>query len=123
MIDYLLAKAREDERLTQKEIQHLLSYEPYSDAACRMIGVASELSRKLQDNEAEIHGQLALNLSPCPEECKFCSFAASNGVFGKSSELSIEEAVAMAKSFEEDGCHAILAMTTANFPYAKVAPY
>ncbi len=123
MIDYLLAKAREDERLTQKEIQHLLSYEPYSDAACRMIGVASELSRKLQDNEAEIHGQLALNLSPCPEECKFCSFAASNGVFSNSSELSIEEAVAMAKSFEEGGCHAILAMTTANFPYAKVAPY
>lgn len=123
MIDYLLAKAQEDERLTQKEIQHLLSYEPYSNAACRMIGVASELSRSLQDNAAEIHGQLALNLAPCPEECRFCSFAAGNGVFPKSSELSIEEAVTMAKRLEEDGCHAILVMTTADFPYSKLAPY
>ena len=110
MIDYLLAKAQQDERLTQKEIQHLLSFDPYSSESCRMIGVASELSRKLQDNEAEIHGRLVLN----PDEDD-----ASSG----SSLLTVEEAVAMAQRFETDGCHAILLMTTKDFPYAKIAPY
>ncbi|MDD2557477.1 MAG: hypothetical protein RBR43_06475 [Desulfuromonadaceae bacterium] len=117
MIDYLLAKAQEDERLTQKEIQHLLSYDPYSSAACRTIGVASELSRSLQDNEAEIHGLLVLDQAACLEEGKTCSKAAGDSV------LSIEEAVAMAKRFEDDGCHVIQLAIASDFSYSKLAPY
>ncbi|MDY0213662.1 MAG: hypothetical protein RBR06_11735 [Desulfuromonadaceae bacterium] len=117
MIDYLLAKAQEDERLTQKEIQHLLSYDPYSSAACRTIGVASELSRLLQDNEAEIHGLLALNQAACSDGGKSCTNDADASV------LSIEEAVAKAKRLEEEGCHVIQIATTSDFSYLKLAPY
>lgn len=115
MIDYLLAKAQEDERLTQKEIQHLLSYDPYSNAACRTIGVASELSRSLQDNEAEIHGLLALDRAACMD--KACSNASDGSM------LSIEAAVALAKRFEADGCHVIQIATSSGFSYSKLAPY
>lgn len=116
-----VAKAYNQERFTQQELEFLLAL----PAACResyhLMAAASELSRKLQHNEAEIHGQLALNLAPCPEECRFCSFAKSNKVFTRTTEVSVGEAVAMARSFAENGCHAVLVMTTATFSFEKFA--
>lgn len=117
MIDYLLAKAQEDERLTQKEIQHLLSYDPFSSAACRTIGVASELARSLQDDEAEIHGLLALDGTACLKTDKACADVDDGAALG------IDEAVAMAKRFEEEGCHVIQIATPCGFPYSRLAPY
>lgn len=109
--------------LAAKEIEYLLSFPPQSKESFQVMAAASDLSRRLQNNEAEVHGQLALNLAPCPEECQFCSFAKSNKIFTKATEVPIDEAVEMAKKFEKIGCQSVLVMTTANFPFTKIAPY
>jgi biotin synthase len=116
-----LAKVRNQESLTQQELEFLLALPPTSPESYEIMAAASKLSRTLQHNEAEIHGQLALNLAPCPEECRFCSFAKSNKVFTRATDVSLEDAVAMARTFEKDGCQAVLVMTTANFGFEKFA--
>ena len=114
-----IAKARNEGHFTVEELEALLALPPTSPESYQLMAAASELSRELQGNEAEIHGQLALNLAPCPEECQFCSFALSNKVFTRATETPVEEAVAMARAFERDGCQSILVMTTANFSFQK----
>ncbi len=109
--------------LTVKEIETLLSFPARSEESFQLMAAASTLSRQLQNNKAEVHGQLALNLAPCPEECQFCSFAKGNKIFTTATEVPIDEAVAMANQFEKAGCQAIVVMTTANFPFKKIAPY
>lgn len=119
----LINKGTNGQTLTPQEIEYLLSFPPHSAQNFKMMSAASDLARQLQNNEAEVHGQLALNLAPCPEECQFCSFAKSNKIFTKATEVPIDEAVTMAKQFEDVGCQAIVLMTTANFPFKKIAPY
>lgn len=121
MVADAIAKARNQESFTQQELEALLALPPTSPESYQLMGAASALSRELQQNEAEVHGQFALNLAPCPEECEFCSFAKSNKVFTRATEVSLEDAVAMAQAFERDGCQAVLVMTTANFSFQKFA--
>jgi len=116
-----ITKARNQDSFTQQELESLLALSPTSPESYQLMATADEISRKLQHNEAEIHGQLALNLAPCPEECRFCSFAVSNKVFTRATEVSTEDAVAMAQAFEQGGCHSVLVMTTANFGFEKFA--
>lgn len=116
-----IAKAQAQEAFTQRELETLLAVPPTSADGYQLLAAGCELSRQLQQQEAEVHGQLALNLAPCPEECQFCSFAKSNKVFTQATEVMPEEAAAVARRFEEDGCQAVLVMTTANLPYARFA--
>jgi biotin synthase len=118
-IDKVLVKARNQEPFSPSELEDLLDLPPTGTETLHLMAAANQLSRELQGNEAEIHGQLALNLAPCPEECQFCSFAKSNKVFTRATEVSAAEAVAMARAFERDGCQAVLVMTTANFSFHK----
>ena len=69
--------------------------------------------------KAEVHAQIGLNLSPCPNNCSFCAFAAKNGVFKEAKELSIEEILQSALSAEADGANAIFFMTTRDYPLPK----
>jgi biotin synthase len=80
---------------------------------------ANRLSKELSDNKAEVHAQFAINLAPCPCDCLFCSFAAINGIFQESAELSPEHAIAYARQFEIDGANAVFMMTTARYPFAR----
>jgi biotin synthase len=66
-----------------------------------------------------VHAQIGLNLSPCPNNCSFCAFAAKNGVFKDTKELSIEEIVPLALRAEADGANALFLMTTHDYPFAK----
>jgi hypothetical protein len=67
-----------------------------------------------------VHGQFALNLAPCPADCKFCSFAISTDLFKEAKELTIEEAIRYALDFEKNReCACIYVMTTANYDFGK----
>lgn len=122
-VSSLIEKGIKSCPFTLEEIEYLLSFPPQSKESFQLMAAASDLSRQLQNNEAEVHGQLALNLAPCPAECKFCSFAKSNEIFTTATEVPITDAVNMASQFEKAGCQAILIMTTANFSFKKIAPY
>ena len=118
-IDDLIQKSKNNEPLTRDELVRLLSCPPDSEVSYRIMAAARQISMALTQNKAEIHGQFALNLAPCRCNCKFCSFAACNGVFQDETRISVETALDYARRFETVGANAVVMMTTAQYPFEK----
>lgn len=95
----------------------MLDAPPDAAESYRIMAEANRISKELTGNRAEIHGQFALNLAPCAGNCAFCSFARMNGVFHEETRVTPEEAVALARRFEEQGVNAVFIMTTAHYPF------
>jgi biotin synthase len=105
--------------LSRGEILDLLRISPHSVDAGFVMAAANTLTRMLSKNQAEVHVQIGLNLSPCPNNCAFCSFAASNGVFKQKSEMEAEEVARLALRAEADGANALFLMATGDYPFGK----
>ncbi len=117
----IIKKGFNDEGLSKEEIVYLLRFPENSKESYEIISAGGLLSRNISKNTAEIHGQFALNLAPCPADCKFCSFASINGIFKETKEITVEEAVAYAKEFENNPeCSCIYVMTTVNYDFGKL---
>jgi biotin synthase len=117
--DDLIEKAHNGETLSGGELVQLLGYPPDSPESYRTMAEANRVSKELTEGKAEVHAQFALNLSPCPCNCAFCSFAQTNSVFTEEVRISPAEAVAYAKQFETDGANAVYVMTTAHYPFEQ----
>jgi biotin synthase len=115
----IVDKAYEDSLLAKQEIVFLLNIPPHSMDAGFVMAAANEINRIASNGMAEVHAQIGLNLSPCPNDCSFCAFAAKNGVFKGMRELTIEETVQSALGAEADGANAIFLMTTHDYPFSK----
>jgi biotin synthase len=113
----LIRKSWDGFQLSKKELIYLLGLRPDSPETYLVMAEANRISKKLTGNRAEIHAQLALNLAPCPANCRFCSFAQVNGVFQEETRITPEQAVAYAQQFENDGTNAVFIMTTAHYPF------
>ncbi len=64
-----------------KTMATLLELEPSSVESSALVAGARRFSREACSDNAEIHGQVALNFGPCPRDCLFCAFASCNHVF------------------------------------------
>ena len=84
-----------------------------------VMAAARELSRRACANRGEIYVQIGLNVSPCPSNCLFCSFAQCNAVFTGGSELPVGEVVDRAVRAEAAGANAIYLMATGDFPMGR----
>ena len=115
----LMKKSQDGEILSYGELVYLLNLQPDSGESYLVMAEANRISRELSRGQAEVHAQLALNLAPCPSNCRFCSFAQVNGVFAEETRLEPEAAVAYARQFEFDGANAVYVMTTANYPFDR----
>jgi biotin synthase len=113
----LIKKSQDGEPLSRKELIRLLSLSPDSPESYLVMAEANRISKELTGNKAEVHAQLALNLSPCLSNCLFCAFAQTNSVFKDETRLTAEEAVAYARQFEKDGASALFVMTTAEYSF------
>lgn len=118
-ISDIIKKSQNDETFSKEELVQMLSYAPDSFESYQIMAQANRISKEITGNMAEVHGQFALNLAPCPSNCKFCSFAMSNKVFDKTIELSPEEAIQKAQQFEKENANAIYLMTTPIYPFEK----
>jgi biotin synthase len=105
--------------ITREEIVYLLRIDPHSLEGGFIMTAANSITRAASKGKAEVHAQVGLNLSPCPNNCSFCAFAAKNGVFKDTKELTIEETVQSALRAEAEGANAIFFMTTHDFPLGK----
>jgi biotin synthase len=114
-------KALKGELLNQGEIKLLFEVPLKSEEASYIQYASRKKSESLSQGKAEIHGQLGINIGPCPKNCQFCSFAACNKVFQESSVLPLEEIIRRSLDFEEAGANAIYLMTTANFNFDRFA--
>jgi biotin synthase len=116
----LVEKAVDADGLPDEDIEFLYGVDPLSKEAAFVRWVADRLSREASDNKAEIHAQIGLNSSPCPKNCRFCSFAASNGVRCGIQEATRQEVIDYARAYEEAGANLILILATANYRFEKV---
>ncbi len=113
----IVNKALDGTDLASGEIAKLFAVEDLSEEAFAIQQAGRRFSAQLLDGKAEIHGQIGINIGRCPKDCKFCSFAASNGVFDESTTLSADEAIEGVNSMERQGANAIYIMTTANMAF------
>jgi biotin synthase len=106
--------------LDAEEIVHLLEVSPHSRDAGYVVGAADEINRLASCAKAEIHAQIGINLSPCPNNCLFCAFAAKNNVFHEPTELSADDVVSMGKHAEAAGANALFVMATGDYPFSRL---
>jgi len=117
----IIKKARNGEAFTKDEVVQMLSFPTTSIETSLIMGEAGRLARELTGNKAEVHGQFALNLAPCPINCEFCSFASQYDIFKEPIELSVEDALSYAKAFDETPENsAVFLMATANYDFGKI---
>lgn len=116
----IVEKAMEGNGLTPDETKVLFEQPETSRETAFIRWAGQELSVRCCDNIAEIHAQIGLNSTVCPKNCKFCSFAAINGVRKGVYELPVEDVLEYAKIYEEDGANLILLLTTASYSFDKL---
>jgi len=117
----LLAKSRDGCTFTRDEVEGMLALPAASPEAMQLMAEGARISRELTDNLAEVQGQFALNLSPCPVNCQFCSFSSEYQLFTRPSEISAEAAIQAALDLERIPENtAILLMTTADYGFGKL---
>lgn len=117
VFDDLLKKSQNGEAFTREELVFLLSFPARSNESFALMADARRISEAVSEGKAEIHGQFALDLSPCTCNCSWCSFSENNKVFQKQWRMSPEQAIQAALEFEQGGANAVLLMTTAGYPF------
>lgn len=115
----VVSKVFDGKYLTADEIRLLLHVKPHSVEAGYVIASANTLNRTASGGKAEVHAQIGLNLSSCPNNCSFCAFAAKNKVFYETTEIGVEDVIKMAIRAENDGANALFVMTTGDYPFDK----
>lgn len=75
--------------ITREEIVRLLNLDPFSDEAKKLNEKAFKLGFEACEGKGLVLGQIGVDDSVCPENCRYCSFAISN--FKKRSTESISE--------------------------------
>ncbi len=118
-INDVIKRSKNNEPFTKEQLTELLLLPPYSPETYELMAEARRISRELTENQAEVHAQLALNLAPCPKNCKFCSFAEINNIFKKSVKLSVKDAVYYARLLESEGANGVYIMTTAHYDFGE----
>jgi len=118
-VEDIVSKVFDGHFLRRDEILYLLSINRKSLDAGFIMNAANVVNRIASKGKAEVHAQIGLNLSPCPNNCSFCAFAAKNGVFNESQELNIEDIVLLALRAVADEANAIFFMTTHDYPFGK----
>jgi biotin synthase len=118
-ISKIINKALDGTMLNDSEIAELFRVEDFSSEAYAIQQAGRQLSASLLSGKAEVHGQIGVNVAPCPMDCQFCSFAKGNGVFSESSELALAEVSAGVRQMLDKGANAIYIMETANYPFQR----
>jgi biotin synthase len=118
-VNDIVSKVFDGHSLTRDEIVYLLSIDHKSSGAGFIMDAANVINRIASKGKAEVHAQIGLNLSPCPNNCSFCAFSAQNKVFTERKELGVEEIVQLGLRAEVDGANAIFFMTTHDYPFGK----
>ncbi len=119
MIKEIIKKSLDGTSLGREEISLLFRTPVFSEESAMILAASRKKSESASNGLAEVHAQVGLNIAPCPNNCAFCSFAASNKVFKERFEISVDEAVMKAKQFETDGANAVFVMSTADYPFKK----
>ena len=115
----IVAKVTDGRLPEEGDLRFLLDLPHRSAAAGEVVAAARELAREACGNRAEVCVQIGLNVSACPMDCRFCSFAKVNGVFPEPGELAVDDVVERAVRSEAEGANSIYLMGTGDYPMAR----
>lgn len=118
-VTHTVTKVFDGHHLTRDEIVFLLEIPLHSPDVGFVMACADAINRAASNGNAEVHAQIGVNLSPCPNNCSFCAFAAKNKVFKERNELSVEDVTQLALRAEKEGANAIFFMTTGDYPFSE----
>ena len=118
-ISHIINKAIDGTLITRSEVVDLLSVKHGTLEAAAIQLAGRRLTEELCDGKAEVHAHIGLDATPCPNDCKFCSFAASAGIFKGRNEFTVEEIVADARDIAEAGGNAIYLVATETYDREK----
>jgi biotin synthase len=119
MVDDIIKQSGDAEPFSREQLEWMLERPADSPEAYRIMAEAKRISGELTGDRAEVHAQLAVNLAPCPKNCRFCSFAVMNSVFQETTQLTAEETVEGALLLERSGANAVYLMTTAHYDFGS----
>lgn len=118
-ISRIINKALDGNLITRDEIVKLFSVEYLSEEAFAIQQAGRRFTTELCEGEAEIHAHIGLDATPCPNDCKFCSFAASAKIFKGRNEFSEEVVLEETRKFKEAGINALYLVTTETYNREK----
>lgn len=112
----ILNRVLEDTPPTREECIYLLGFHESTPEATFTRGVANDIARRKNGNTALVFGQIGLELFPCEEDCKFCSFGISHTGFKEKITLDEETIRQKVHDFTKDGdLYCLWLMTMAKF--------
>lgn len=115
----IVKKSMDGEEISASEIRALFQVELFSEESAIIQAASYRKSKKASKGKAEVHAQVGINISPCPKDCLFCSFAATNRVFKDSFNFKFRNIIENIYQFEKEGANAIYVMATGNYPFEQ----
>lgn len=115
--------AAEGKPPTRSDLMHLLRFDAYSPEAAYACAKAREVGMRACNGRGYVYAQIGVDSTACPENCRFCSFAAVNTdpqTYDPAAvEVPIGRIVHYAKVFDEAGVHLISLMSTAGIDFER----
>jgi len=118
-IQSILDRALNEHEISPDDALRLMKTDEKSPEMSAIFSAAHILTRRQFGDRGEIYGTIGVNLWPCPKSCAFCSFGAKWNLVDSSTEFTLEQAVSIAQSLEDNGVNAIFLMSTAGYPFDR----
>ncbi|MDD3242690.1 MAG: radical SAM protein [Eubacteriales bacterium] len=119
MIEEILARASQAQRLSRRDALVLLAIDVKSQEFYALLATANARSREAFCNRGYIFAQIGINAAPCSGNCTFCSLARDTFAAAGTYEKSPEEVLAQVRSMDCGAIDALFLMTTADYPQDK----
>ena len=119
-IDDILKKGEEMAGLNEAEAVDLLCLDPGSKEVYALMETANRMSREQFRGKGENHLHIGVNVEPCPYNCRFCSLAASAGIFTEKREFTDQEILRWATMGERQQADALNIMTTGTYSFDRL---
>lgn len=114
----IIDAARAGAGINREEIALLLELPPEAAGTVVLNDAARELAMRAAKGHGQVYAQIGVDALLCPENCRFCSFAACNeGGEERGVVAPVEDVVAQARIFADAGCDLISLMATAALPF------
>lgn len=120
----IIEQARSGEHLSRDEIAWLLSFPEESPESLLVVKEAKRLAWERCRGRAFVHAQIGLDSLPCPENCRYCSFAQVNDSNSREcSVIDMDALLDFARLFSQEGANLISLMSTAALPFEKLLSF
>jgi biotin synthase len=119
-IEDILKKGEDLVGLNEAEVVDLLRLDLASKEVYALMETANRMSREQFRGKGENHLHIGVNIEPCPYNCRFCSLAASAGIFTERREFTDDEILRWARMGGNQQAQAINIMTTGTYSFDRL---